>query len=90
VAIRPATESVSAIARTAMAVIRHTGSVRIGELAHQAGLGLRQFGRRCNAVRSCQRRGGPISPMIWAITIRCNWCTISADCPGTAPTPSAR
>jgi AraC-like DNA-binding protein len=45
-AIRPASESVSAIVRTAMAVIRNNGSVPISELAHQTGLGLRQFERR--------------------------------------------
>jgi AraC-like DNA-binding protein len=45
-AIRPAAESVSAIVRSAMVVVRNNGSVLISELAHQAGLGLRQFERR--------------------------------------------
>jgi AraC-like DNA-binding protein len=47
-AIRPATESVSAIVRTARTMIRNNGSVRIGEIAHQTGLGVRQFERRFN------------------------------------------
>jgi AraC-like DNA-binding protein len=45
-AIRPATGSVSAIVRTARAMIRNNGSVRINEIAHRTGLGLRQFERR--------------------------------------------
>jgi AraC-like DNA-binding protein len=45
-AVRPASESVSVIVRTAMTVIRNNGSVRISELAHNTGFGLRQFERR--------------------------------------------
>ena len=45
-AARPDSESVSAIVRTAMTVIRTSGSVRISELARRTGLGVRQFERR--------------------------------------------
>jgi AraC-like DNA-binding protein len=45
-AIRTASEPVSGIVRTAMAVIRNSGAVRVSELAHQSGLGIRQFERR--------------------------------------------
>jgi AraC-like DNA-binding protein len=63
VAIRPASESLSAIVRTAMTVIRNNGSVRIGELAHQTGLGLRQFERRFNHEIG-------ISPKLYARIVR--------------------
>ncbi len=45
-AARPATESVSAIVLTARAIIRNEGSVRVSDIFHQTGLGLRQFERR--------------------------------------------
>jgi len=45
-AIRPATESVSAIVHTARTMIRNQGSVRISDIVHRTGLGLRQFERR--------------------------------------------
>ncbi|MGA9027433.1 MAG: helix-turn-helix domain-containing protein [Steroidobacteraceae bacterium] len=45
-AARPATESVSAIVHTARAMIRNEGSVRVSDIVHQTGLGLRQFERR--------------------------------------------
>ena len=44
--IRSAGECLNPIVRTAMRVIRYNGSVRISELAHQTGLGIRQFERR--------------------------------------------
>ena len=105
--IRPDRESVSAIIRTAQAMIRNNGSVRVSELAHRTGFGLRQFERRfgqeigispklfARIVRfeaALQRRAiepppdGPILRMTWAITIKCTWCTISRDCPGTVRT----
>jgi AraC-like DNA-binding protein len=62
-AIRPATESVSAIVRTARAMIRNNGLVRISEIAHQTGLGLRQFERRFD-----QEIG--VSPKLYARIIR--------------------
>ena len=62
-AIRPATDSVSAIFRTARIMIRHNGSVRISEIAHQSGLGLRQFERRFN-------REIGVSPKLYARIIR--------------------
>ncbi len=62
-AIRPATESVSTIVRTARAMIRSNGSVRISEVAHQTGLGVRQFERRFD-----QEIG--ISPKLYARIIR--------------------
>jgi AraC-like DNA-binding protein len=62
-AIRPASESVSAIVRTAMTVMRNNGSVRISELAHETGLGLRQFERRFD-------REIGISPKLYARIVR--------------------
>jgi AraC-like DNA-binding protein len=62
-AARPASESVSAIVQTAMAVIRASGSVRINELAHLTGLGMRQFERRFNHEIG-------ISPKLYARIIR--------------------
>jgi AraC-like DNA-binding protein len=62
-AVRPASESVSAIVRTAMAVIRTSGSVRIDELARQTGLGIRQFERRFDEEIG-------ISPKLYARIIR--------------------
>jgi AraC-like DNA-binding protein len=62
-ALRPATASVSAIVRTARAMIRNNGSVRISEIAHQTGLGLRQFERRFD-----QEIG--VSPRLYARIIR--------------------
>jgi transcriptional regulator GlxA family with amidase domain len=62
-ALRPATESVSAIVRTARVMIGNKGSVRISELAHQTGLGPRQFERRFN-------REIGISPKLYARIIR--------------------
>ncbi len=44
--IRPATESANMIVRAARGMIRSKGSVRITQVANQAGLGLRQFERR--------------------------------------------
>ena len=61
--VRPASESVSAIVRTAMAVIRNNGSVRISELAHQTGLGIRQFERRFDHEIG-------ISPKLYARIVR--------------------
>jgi AraC-like DNA-binding protein len=61
--IRPATESVSAIVRTARAMIRNNGSVRIGEIALQTGLGVRQYERRF-------RQEIGISPKLYARIIR--------------------
>lgn len=107
--MRPDGVSVSAIIRTAQAMIRNNGSVRVSELAHETGLGLRQFERRfgqeigispncmhesfdlrqhCSAEQSHRPPDGPISRMIWAITTRCIWCTISRDCPVTVRTRS--
>ncbi len=62
-AIRPAAESVSTIARTARAMIRNNGSMRISEIALQTGIGLRQFERRF-----AQEIG--ISPKLYARIIR--------------------
>lgn len=62
-AIRSADESVSVIVRTARAMIRNDGSVRISEIAHQTGLGLRQFERRFG-----QEIG--VSPKLYARIIR--------------------
>jgi AraC-like DNA-binding protein len=62
-AIRPASESVSAIVRTAMAVVRNSGSVGVRELAHQSGLGIRQFERRFNHEIG-------ISPKLYARIVR--------------------
>jgi AraC-like DNA-binding protein len=45
-AIRPVTESVSAIVHTARVMIRNKGSVRVSDIVHRTGLGLRQFERR--------------------------------------------
>jgi AraC-like DNA-binding protein len=63
IAIRPATESVSAIVKTARVMIRNNGSVRVSEIAYQAGLGLRQFERRFH-----QEIG--VSPKLYARIIR--------------------
>jgi AraC-like DNA-binding protein len=62
-AILPATEVVSAVVKTARAMIRNNGSVRIAEIADQTGLGLRQFERRFD-----QEIG--ISPKLYARIIR--------------------
>jgi AraC-like DNA-binding protein len=62
-AVRPASESLTAIVRTAMAVIRNSGSVRISELAHQSGFGIRQFERRFNHEIG-------ISPKLYARIVR--------------------
>ena len=62
-ALRPASHSVSTIVQTAMAVIRHSGSVRISELAHQTGLGTRQFERRFDHEIG-------ISPKLYARIVR--------------------
>ena len=62
-AIRPSTESVNAIVRIARAMIRNNGSVRISEIAHQTGLGLRQFERRFD-------REIGVSPKLYARIIR--------------------
>jgi AraC-like DNA-binding protein len=61
--IRPATDSISALVKTAQAMIRNNGSVRISEIAHQTGLGLRQFERRFH-----QEIG--VSPKLYARIIR--------------------
>ena len=61
--IRPATDSVNAIVRTARAMIQSNGSVRISEAAHQAGLGLRQFERRFDHEIG-------VSPKLYARIIR--------------------
>ena len=55
--------SVSAIVRTAMAVMRHDGSVRVSELARQTGLGVRQFERRFD-------REIGLSPKLYARIVR--------------------
>jgi AraC-like DNA-binding protein len=62
-AIRPATESVSAIVHSARAMIRNRGSVRVGDIVHRTGLGLRQFERRF-----AQEIG--VSPKLYARIIR--------------------
>jgi len=62
-AIRPASEPVSTIVRTAMVVIQNNGSVPISELAHQTGLGLRQFERRFDHEIG-------ISPKLYARIVR--------------------
>jgi AraC-like DNA-binding protein len=62
-AVRPASESVSAVVRTAWTVIRSSGSARISDLAHQTGLGIRQFERRFG-------REIGISPKLYARIIR--------------------
>jgi len=62
-AVRPTGESVSAIVRTAMAVIRASGSIRISELAHRTALGVRQFERRF------QQEIG-VSPKLYARIVR--------------------
>jgi AraC-like DNA-binding protein len=62
-AMRPATESVSAIVKTARVMIRNNGSVCIGEMAHQTGLGLRQFERRFD-------REIGVTPKLYARIIR--------------------
>jgi AraC-like DNA-binding protein len=61
--MRPDRVSVSAIIRIAQAMIRNNGSVRVSELAHETGLGLRQFERRFG-----QEIG--ISPKLYARIIR--------------------
>jgi AraC-like DNA-binding protein len=61
--IRPDSESVNAIIRTAQAMIGNNGSVRVSELAHETGYGLRQFERRFG-----QEIG--ISPKLYARIIR--------------------
>ena len=61
--IRPAHESVSAMVRTALAVIRASGTIRVNDLAGRTGLGLRQFERRF------QHEIG-ISPKLYARIIR--------------------
>ncbi len=61
--MRPDGVSVSAIIRTAQAMIRNNGSVRVSELAHETGLGLRQFERRFG-------REIGISPKLYARIIR--------------------
>ncbi len=62
-AIRPTTESASTIVRTARAMIRNNGSVRISEIALRTGLGLRQFERRFT-------REIGISPKLYARILR--------------------
>ncbi len=62
-AIRPATGTASAIVRSAHAMIRNNGSIRIREIAHQTGLGVRQFERRFS-----QEIG--ISPKLYARIVR--------------------
>lgn len=62
-AIRPDHESMSSIVRTAMTVIRTSGSVRISELARRTGLGVRQFERRF------QREIG-VAPKLYARIVR--------------------
>jgi AraC-like DNA-binding protein len=62
-AIRPATESATAIVRTARAMIRANGSVRVSAIVHQTGLGVRQYERRF-----AQEIG--ISPKLFARIIR--------------------
>jgi len=62
-AARPTGESVSAIVRSAMAVIRTGGSIRISELARQTGLGIRQFERRFDHEIG-------ISPKLYARIVR--------------------
>ncbi len=107
--IRPDRESVSAIIRTAQAMIRNNGSVRVSELAHRTdldfdssnGASVRKSASRpnclrasfdsrqhCSAAQSNRPPDGPILRMTWAITIKCTWCTISRDCPGTVRTRS--
>ena len=61
--IRPARESVSDIVRAAYTMKRNNGSVRISELAHHAGLGLRQFERRFDYEIG-------ISPKLYARIVR--------------------
>ena len=61
--IRPARESVSDIVRAAHTMKRNNGSVRISELAHHAGLGLRQFERRFDYEIG-------ISPQLYARIVR--------------------
>ncbi len=61
--IRPATESVSSIGRTARGIIKNSGAVRVSEIAYQTGLGLRQFERRFD-------REIGISPKLYARIIR--------------------
>ena len=62
-ALRAAGESLSAIARSAMAVVAARGAVRIDELARRTGLGIRQFERRF------QHEIG-VSPKLYARIIR--------------------
>lgn len=62
-AIRPASESVSAIVQSARFMIKNSGSVRISEIAPHTGLGLRQFERRFD-----QEIG--VSPKLYARIIR--------------------
>jgi len=62
-AARPAGESVSAVVRSAMAMIRTSGSVRVSEPARQTGLGIRQFERRFDHEIG-------ISPKLYALIIR--------------------
>ena len=62
-AIRPASASVSPIVQTARAMIRNHGSVRVSEMAHQTGLGLRQFERRFDKEIG-------VSPKLYARIIR--------------------
>jgi hypothetical protein len=46
--------------------------------------------RRPSGVgRWSPKRGGPTSPMLLDITIRCTWCTISTGCRETVRQPSA-
>ena len=45
-AVRPAGEPLTAITRSALAVIRASGSVNVSDLARRTGLGMRQFERR--------------------------------------------
>ena len=45
--------------------------------------------RPSDVRRRYLKRRGPRSPMLWDITIRCTWCTISIGCRETVPQPSA-
>ncbi len=62
-AIQPVSESLGAIARSALAMIQASGSVRVSELARRAGLGMRQFERRFD-------REIGVSPKLYARIIR--------------------
>jgi AraC-like DNA-binding protein len=75
-ALRSATEPITAVDWAAMAVMRHRGSVRISELAHRAGLGLRQFERRFEYEIG-------VSPKLYARIIRFE---AALQCRANAPT----